>query len=154
MTELEYAKYQRALTAFASTITRDWEDARDVVQDVFTDCLKLNLKPDREYLFRSVRNRSLNVLRSRNRLERMLVNLEILTQVLGQIISPGRETGIIEYVHNLPAHYREVVLLRINCGLTVPEVASILGIPEGTVKSRLNTALKILRKHLESGNNG
>lgn len=150
MTEYEYSQHQRALTAFASTITRDWEDARDVVQDVFTECLKLDLKPDCEYLYRSVRNRSLNVIRSRNRLQRMLDRLEVLTQVLEQLIVPPRETGIIEVVLNLPEHYKEVVLLRIHSGLTVNEVASVLGIPEGTVKSRLNTALKILRKRLEN----
>ena len=154
MTEYEYIRHQRALTAFASTITRDWEDACDVVQDVFTECLKLNICPDREYLFRSVRNRSLNVIRSRSRLQKMLEKLTDLGQVLEQVISPAQETGIIEEVLNLPAHYKEVVLLRIHSGLSVVEVASILDIPEGTVKSRLNAALKILRKRLENRHNG
>jgi RNA polymerase sigma-70 factor, ECF subfamily len=153
MTEYEYITHQQSLTAFASTITRDWEDACDVVQDVFAECLRLSIKPNREYLFRSVRNRSLNVIRSRNRLQRMLEKLNDFVQVLKQVISTSAETGIIEDVLNLPDHHKEVVLLRIHSGLTVTEVASVLGIPEGTVKSRLNTALKILRKRLENRNN-
>lgn len=149
MADHDYVRHQRALTAFASTITRDWEDARDVVQDVFTECVSRKLNPNREYLFRSVRNRSLNVIRSRNRLERMLERWHDLTRVLQQTFSPAQEGEIIETVLNLPSHYKQVVILRIHTGLTVAEVSSVLGIPEGTVKSRLNAALKILRERLE-----
>lgn len=150
MANYEYIRHQRALTAFASTITRDWEDARDVVQEVFTECLVRKINPDREYLFRSVRNRSLNVIRSRKRLERMLEKWHDLTQVLQQTFVPDHESEIISTVVKLPSHYKQVVILRIHSGLTVAEVASVLGIPEGTVKSRLNAAVKILRKRLEA----
>ena len=152
MADYEFVRHQRALTAFASTITRDWEDARDVVQEVFTECVSRRINPDREYLFRSVRNRSLNVIRSRNRLQRMLDGWHELTQILQQALAfaPAGENEIIETVLNLPSHYKQVVILRIHSGLTVAEVASVLGIPQGTVKSRLNTALKILRKRLET----
>ena len=149
MADHDYVRHQRALTAFASTITRDWEDARDVVQEVFTECVSRKLNPDREYLFRSVRNRSLNVIRSRGRFERMLERWHDLTRILEQTFSSAQEGEIIETVLNLPAHYKQVVILRIHTGMTVAEVSSVLGIPEGTVKSRLNAALKILRKRLE-----
>ena len=149
MAEYDYVRHQRALTAFASTITRDWEDARDVVQDVFAECLARDIRPDRGYLFRSVRNRALNMLRSRQRLERMLEQLHDLMHALGRAILPADDAGVIETVLGLPSHYKEVLILRIHAGLTIAEVASILGIPEGTVKSRLNAALKILRKILE-----
>lgn len=150
MANYEYVRHQQALTAFASTITRDWDDACDVVQEVFTECLVRKLNPDREYLFRSVRNRSLNVIRSRKRLERMLERWHDLTQVLQQTFVADHDSEIISAVVKLPPHYKQVVILRIHSGLTVAEVASVLGIPEGTVKSRLNAALKILRKKLEA----
>jgi RNA polymerase sigma-70 factor (ECF subfamily) len=152
MSEYGFIRHQRALTQFASAITRDREDARDVVQEVFAECLSRRIDPNPEYLFRSVRNRSLNVIRSRGRLERVLERWHDMTELLQQTVSPAEDSGIIETMLKLPSRYKEVVVLRINSGLTVAEVASILDIPEGTVKSRLNTALKMLRTRLEASN--
>lgn len=45
----------------------------------------------------------------------------------------------------LPEAHREIVLLRIVEGLSVDEVAAAVGIPPGTVKSRLHHALAALR---------
>jgi RNA polymerase sigma-70 factor (ECF subfamily) len=49
-------------------------------------------------------------------------------------------------VEMLPSDQREVVVLRYFSELTVPEVASVTGKPEGTIKSRLNRALKRLNE--------
>ena len=46
----------------------------------------------------------------------------------------------------LPAKYREVVRLRFHADATEPEIAAALGIPQGTVKSRLHHALEKLRR--------
>jgi len=46
----------------------------------------------------------------------------------------------------LPAKYREVVRLRFYADATEPEIAAALGIPQGTVKSRLHHALEKLRR--------
>ncbi len=46
----------------------------------------------------------------------------------------------------LPARYREVVRLRFYADATEPEIAVALGIPQGTVKSRLHHALEKLRR--------
>ena len=46
----------------------------------------------------------------------------------------------------LPAKYREVVRLRFHAEATEPEIAAALGIPQGTVKSRLHHALEKLRR--------
>jgi RNA polymerase sigma-70 factor (ECF subfamily) len=52
-------------------------------------------------------------------------------------------------VATLPADQREVVLLRHRLGLTHQEMSETLGVPEGTVKSRLSRALAALRDKLE-----
>jgi RNA polymerase sigma-70 factor (ECF subfamily) len=49
----------------------------------------------------------------------------------------------------LPASVREVVVLHYSGGLTLRETAHAMGVNPGTVKSRLNTALKELRRRLE-----
>lgn len=51
-------------------------------------------------------------------------------------------------VDALPEHHREVVLLRYFEDLTVPEIAEILSLPEGTVMSRLYHARRALRRSL------
>jgi RNA polymerase sigma-70 factor, ECF subfamily len=49
----------------------------------------------------------------------------------------------------LSPHYREVVVLRHYEGLKFPEIGEVLGIPEGTVKSRMAEALGQLNKLLK-----
>ena len=69
------------------------------------------------------------------------------------------ETGMIrseEHQHlrraleMLPSEQREVVVLRYFSGLTVPEVAKIMGKREGTIKSRLSRALNRLGEILRN----
>ena len=52
----------------------------------------------------------------------------------------------------LPGHYREVVVLRHYEGLKFREIGDVLGIPEGTVKSRMAEALSQLNRLLKHVN--
>lgn len=54
-----------------------------------------------------------------------------------------------EVFRNLPTEQREVVKLIFYHGLTYAEVAQVLGVPEGTVKSRLHHARLTLRRSLQ-----
>ena len=51
-------------------------------------------------------------------------------------------------VRALPPPQREVLLLRYSEALSLAEIAAVLAIPEGTVKSRLSVALGRVRAHL------
>ncbi len=53
--------------------------------------------------------------------------------------------GISAIVAALPAGQREVLLLRFQDGFSLEEIGTALGIPVGTVKSRLHNALSSLR---------
>jgi RNA polymerase sigma-70 factor, ECF subfamily len=55
---------------------------------------------------------------------------------------------IEEAVNRLPEHYREPFLLREREGLAYEEIAEVLGIRVGTVKSRINRARAGLRESL------
>jgi RNA polymerase sigma-70 factor (ECF subfamily) len=62
---------------------------------------------------------------------------EALAQVLAELLAP---------LHQLfSLHYQEE--------LTIPQVAEIVGIPEGTVKSRLHKTMNIIRKKLKKYEN-
>jgi len=56
--------------------------------------------------------------------------------------------AIREAVVHLPAHYRAVIVFRYFEDMTVPEIANVLRLPEGTVKFRLHKAKKMMRRIL------
>ena len=53
-------------------------------------------------------------------------------------------------IQALPETQRDAFLLHYDEELTVPEVARIVGCPEGTIKSRLATALTTIKKHMNA----
>ena len=83
----------------------------------------------------------------------------ILTTPLEESIIGGNADDLAESVANqqdmrralasLSDEHRQVVMLRYFTGLSVPQVADVLGRREGTVKSRLHRALRHLREVME-----
>ena len=63
-------------------------------------------------------------------------------------IGEADKLAIREAVQSLPAHYRDPLLLRYYLNYEYAEIASVLNIPEGTVKSRLHRAVAELRSVL------
>ncbi len=57
-------------------------------------------------------------------------------------------------VNNLKDEFRMVIILFYYNGLKQKEISEILKIPEGTVKSRLNKAKKLLKEYMEDNNYG
>jgi RNA polymerase sigma-70 factor (ECF subfamily) len=53
-----------------------------------------------------------------------------------------------EELQQLPPSSRLLFALRYEEELTVPQIAEIIGVPEGTVKSRLNRLMGHLRQRL------
>ena len=53
---------------------------------------------------------------------------------------------LMRAIHKLPRQFRETILLHYYQGLGIAEIAQMLGLPEGTISSRLSRA----RKKLES----
>ena len=51
-------------------------------------------------------------------------------------------------IAELPEYYRVVVVFRYFEDMSVPEIAAVLGIPEGTVKFRLHKAKNMMRRKL------
>ena len=65
-------------------------------------------------------------------------------------------TSVLEYeavlraINHLDSKHREVIVLRYLNDLTYNEIARILDIPQGTVKSRMNQAINTLRQQLRT----
>ena len=56
---------------------------------------------------------------------------------------------IQESLDGLPEGQREVFVLANNHGMKYQEISEVLGIPEGTVKSRMHNAVRMLRDDLQ-----
>lgn len=69
-----------------------------------------------------------------------------------QVESSERGELVRSALARLPAHYREVVVLKHYEGLKFREIGVVLGIPEGTVKSRMAEALSQLTRLLQHVN--
>jgi RNA polymerase sigma-70 factor (ECF subfamily) len=60
----------------------------------------------------------------------------------------GERAGIVDLLRHLSPDERTLLTLRFGLDLTVPAIASVLGVREGTVKSRLHRTLAVLRTKL------
>ncbi len=67
------------------------------------------------------------------------------------LMAEGEARQVAIAVTALPAHQREAVILRYYQNLSLAEIAETLGLPVGTVKSRLSLGLRRLRETLERG---
>ena len=66
------------------------------------------------------------------------------------IIQEDERAAVWQVVAHLPERYRMPVYLYYSADLSVQEIAKVLQIPEGTVKSRMNKAKRLLKKELEA----
>lgn len=68
-----------------------------------------------------------------------------------RLLAGERARLLDEALENLPVSYREVVSLRFEEEMKLEEIATVLGAPLSTVKSRLRRSLEQLRALLETG---
>lgn len=62
-------------------------------------------------------------------------------------LSQRRDFGRLEsYIERIPEKNREILNLMYGRGNSIEKIGKIMGIPQGTIKSRLNTSLVLLRK--------
>ena len=140
-------------------MTRDRESAEDAVQNslikMWNHVPSLRLKSSlKAWLLRIVVN-EVNQQRRKKRLPTFSVDeVEDLTGDYDETesIVDNREQyrNLKQALEMLPETQREMIVLRYFSELTVPEIAAVTGIREGTVKSRLSRALDRLGKILRN----
>lgn len=145
--------FQGRVFALAYSYVGDREDARDLAQDIFVRLYEARsrwLTGDDflPWVFRVARNRSVDFLRRRKvRTPAATVHESAVADLADP--APNAETRAVDadrrgLLHaallGLSAINREIVVLRDVHGIPVQQVASILGIPVGTVKSRASRA--------------
>jgi RNA polymerase sigma-70 factor (ECF subfamily) len=149
---------QRVVYHIALSVVGNAADAQDVAQDAFMRAYaKLGSLSDpeqfRAWVCRIARRVALNHVRSSARSRRREETThDDLAAIDVEAVAAEREfTGRVHAaIDGLPPKFRDVMLLCAIEGLEPSEVAYVLGIPAGTVRSRLHAARKQLLGILSS----
>jgi RNA polymerase sigma-70 factor (ECF subfamily) len=149
-----FRTYFPSLMAFSRRILANEDDAREVVHQVFINLWERRSEIDlstslKSYLFTSVNNRSLNVIRDRKKFSSAEVPERAGEwDVSAQIESIELEEKIRETINSLPERCQEIFKLNRMDGLKYAEIAGRLNISVKTVENQIAKALKILREQL------
>jgi RNA polymerase sigma factor (sigma-70 family) len=146
-------RYQDQALASAYIILKDRPEAEDAAQEAFTSAfLALHrFKPDgsfRAWLLRIVINEARTLRAARRRRGDLQARLSVPSQTSahapsaeGAALSQGRREALLEALFDLPETDRLIITCRYFLDLSEQDMADVLRIARGTVKSRLSRAL-------------
>lgn len=148
-------RYQRVIFNLALRMTGNWEDARELTQDVFVRTWRgLHGFDPRlrffSWIYRIAIHACLNFRRRSGRQETLAGEVE--SKEAGpeqQVEALEVETKIHEALDRLPPGDRQLLVLRHFLDRSYEEIAEVLRVPAKTVKSRLYAARQRLRGELE-----
>ena len=150
LTEIE--GYVPALRRYARALTRDADHADDLVQDCIERAIRKRrlwspTGPLRAWLFRMLLNLYRNELRATRRKGAEVPLEALMVEPATPAPQPGRIAlaEIARAVERLPLEQREALLLVVLEGMSYQEAAGIIGIPAGTLMSRLGRARAALK---------
>ena len=162
--------HQKAVYNICYRMAGNAEDALDLSQEVF---LKLWRTLEQyqfdaafsTWLYRMTQNACIDFLRRQKRQQHASLTVsddEAAGKELSvpdpaplpedRVIFNEKQEAIRTAMNDLPPDFREVLELRVVRNLPYEQIAQIMGLPVGTVKSRLARARLQLKKRLEAGN--
>ncbi|MGH2740640.1 MAG: RNA polymerase sigma factor [Actinomycetota bacterium] len=137
--------YQGEVYRLALHLVRDRELAEDVAQDAFIAAFR-SLRSFRgrskfsTWLFRITRNCSVDAIRKASRQRRLVEQVEVEPPAPDAAL----RAALREAIDGLPAELREAFVLIEVFGFSYREASDVLGVPGGTVKSRMHRARRLL----------
>ena len=162
---------ERAVYNLALSIVKKKEDAEDVTQETYLRLWRVASELKLEgsfklYILKAARNLALDLIRKNSRMD------EIDTVILdsdgefeidiaddspdsrpdASYLRKVEKETVLQSIEELPSAAREMIVLRDIEGLSYAEIGSMLGIAEGTLKSKLFRARERLRKIILSKN--
>jgi RNA polymerase sigma-70 factor (ECF subfamily) len=147
-------QHRRRLTALALLVTGSLSAAEDIVQETFLRAIKTKIKHRSGtvsgFLGTIAYRLAVNEARRAKRHTEMdgLVLADGDGTALDGLLKDERERSVIEAIRALDDKHREVLVLRFYGGYSYEEIADLLQIALGTVKSRMFNAVKSCREVL------
>ena len=166
-TEIDEEAFERhvlpeieVLLRVARSMTRNHAEAEDLVQDTLIRAYRgigrFDGRHPRAWLLTILRNTNIN--RNRRRRPELLRDQDTTLEHLESDASADRADVLVERTIDgeilaaldaLSEDFRRVVLLVDIDGLSYAETAEVVGVPVGTVMSRLHRARRLIRDRLE-----
>ena len=150
-------RHSRLLYGLILRILGDSGEAEEVLQDVFVQVWKraetfnVDLGTPVAWLVRIARNRAIDRLRANNVRRRTVETPPPLPSESPEACAAMNEQqrALARALDVLPAEARQLLEHAYFLGLTQSELAERFGLPLGTVKTRIRTALVTLRRELQ-----
>lgn len=164
--EKELLPHVKALQTFAYHLTYNQEDADDLVQETYMKAYRFIDKYDegtnaKAWLFKILKNAYINEYRKRVKQPTKVDYEEIVayhdtdddrisgySDLREEIFLHMMGDEVTSAINSLPIDFRTVILLCDIEGFTYEEIASIIDVPIGTVRSRLFRARNLLKEKL------
>ena len=155
------------LYRLAYRYTAQVQDAEDLLQELLVRLYRhpgnlMELSTPRPWLIRALYNLFVDQWRHRRRTpfghlhpepwDTLFVNEGGVATPEDALQAAGVQRTVLNALYRVDAEHRALLVLHDVEGHTLPELAETLGLPLGTLKSRLFRARRKLRRHLEGGN--
>ena len=160
--EALYDRYGRPAYSLARRILTEETLAQDVVQEVFLSLWRDARRFDAgrgtvaTYLLSMTHHRAVDVVRREENLRRWRTSDEGLelepdpkARVEDEVEASERRAEVRAALAELPAAQREALLLAYFGGYTQREVAALVGVPLGTVKTRMAAGMRKMKEALQ-----
>lgn len=150
-----YARYERRLFGYVRRMVSDPQHAEDLFQEVFYTVLTdRSFDPAKgrfaAWLFTVARNRCNQDLRKQRRRDDKdrLVAAAAVENTGDPAEEHARHSPVIAAMGSLEEPQRQLLMLKQVGELTYKEIGTLLGVAEGTIKSRMHEAMKQFRQRL------
>ncbi|NBC09369.1 MAG: sigma-70 family RNA polymerase sigma factor [Bacteroidetes bacterium] len=166
--EEEFLPQIDALYTFAYHLTYNEEDANDLVQETYLKAYRFLDRYEagtnaKAWLFRILKNAFINEYRKKSK-QPNRVDIDEVTNIRDEedtnyssyldlreeMFQGMMGDEVTNAINSLPVDFRAVILLCDIEGFTYEEIAKIVDIPIGTVRSRLHRARNMLKDKLKS----
>ncbi len=157
--ELLFGHYQPLLLRHAFRLSADRELAQDAVQEAWIR-ISRNLRKlhdprtFRSWIYRQVRWVLIDLQRASTRRRNVTLELQQTEALAQDAVTSNAGDELLAAIDHLPALERHTLHLFYLDDLKINEIAAVLDIPPGTVKSRLNRARNLLRQRFSHTSNG
>ena len=143
--EALYERYAGDILRVSYFYLSDRQKAEDVTQDVFvklfTYAPTLETGKEKAWLLKVTLNRCRDLWRAAWVKRVVLGSPQMdLAPAPDDMDDRIERVELMEAIHRLPTDFRDVVLLHYYQGMGISEISAVLGVPEGTISSRLSRA--------------
>ena len=149
----------------ARWIVRDEQDSQDVVQEAYLRAFKgfhgFRGGNSKAWFLTIVRNTAYTWLSRRGSDEKLVpyeeekhADIIMFDRAAAEMVSEQRKEELRNALERLPAEFREIIVLYEFDGLSYKELALALGVPIGTVMSRLSRARRRLQQEFSHRRSG